>query len=467
MILTPVTITLTILGSIYNFLNHTSKSLNSLEKTVLITGARNTKCLFLARAFHREGCRVVVAEEPGWFHVNMTRFSNSVDSYHYLPDPEDFPEEYKSTILDIIARENVDLFLPCSSPSYTILDAEVALHNARDTTANACSSFIPHPALTSVLHWKHDFISLCSELGMVVPESILVSSVSQAAEFLHSQTTVRHDTQYITKCLAFDDLARTDMTPLPLASITQTANHLRKLPLPISERHTYVVQRLLHGPEYCTHAAVRDGDLVAFVTCRSSDMLMRYVDVKSHFAASLEQERRKEYAVGEQAEEWTRTFLQRWKAKLQRETKEGGSSFTTELTGHFCMDFILNEADGKLYPIECNPVCMSPLVPLVAIADCYLGSVLIRRLRFSPQYRTWLLTTSGLHPVSLVHRQLHLPNHGSHILYPSRLHSCFPEASHATFILLFHPPRAMCKRPIRRSRLSLNIPYLLMSSSSM
>lgn len=357
MITTPVTAILAILAGTYSFLNHRHMSPTPIRRTVLITGARNTKCLFLARAFHREGCRVVVAEEPDWFHLNMTRFSNSVDSYYRLPDPGDSPEAYKSAILCIIDREKVDIFLPCSSPSYTTLDAEVALDISQNTTKNACSSFIPHPTLTSILHWKHDFISLCSELGMVVPESVLVSSVRQAAEFLHSSTRHRRNNQYITKCLAFDDLARTDMTPLPLATITQTADHLHKLPLPISELHPYVVQRLLHGPEYCTHAAVRDGELVAFVTCRSSDMLMRYVDVRSQFSAGSEQERQKEYAVGVQAEEWTKTFLQRWKAKLQREAENGAPSFNTELTGHFCMDFILNEADGKLYPIECNPVC--------------------------------------------------------------------------------------------------------------
>ncbi|VDB94187.1 unnamed protein product [Peniophora sp. CBMAI 1063] len=374
LIIAPITATLVGLAILYNALNPLNVASRPERKTVLITGARNTKCLFLARTFSRAGCRVIVAEEPDWFGLNMTRFSKAVKQYHPLPDPAISAQLYKDAIVNLVLRERVNVFLPCSSPSYTVLDAIAAL--AITHRAPRCTSFIPHPDLVTALDRKDEFISLCKCLDMPVPASRLVRSVEEAVDWLHSPDTTIAGQQYITKGLAFDDLARTDMTPLPLATPAQTKVHLEHLPLPISPRHNYVIQHLLRGPEYCTHAAVRDGELVAFVTCRSSDMLMRYVDVKSRFSAQSEEERAKEYAVGVQAEDWTRTFLARWKDKLERDKDMSGKS-VRELTGHFCVDFILNEADGQLYPIECNPRAHTAVVLFAGIpqlASYYLGT---------------------------------------------------------------------------------------------
>ena len=49
------------------------------------------------------------------------------------------------------------------------------------------------------------------------------------------------------------------------------------------------------------------------------------------------------------AERWTRAFLQRWTEKIGKEVRE-------MMTGHFSFDFIYEEEEGLLYPIECNPV---------------------------------------------------------------------------------------------------------------
>ncbi|KAL0947355.1 hypothetical protein HGRIS_013472 [Hohenbuehelia grisea] len=327
------------------------------RKTVLLTGARNVKCLILARAFHAAGHRVIVAEEPGWFALNPTRFSRCVTSNVRLPDPANSPRQYKRTLRFLVRSERVDMFIPCSSPSFTVEDAEAAREMVLEDRWTG-EAFIQDPIHVSQLHWKHEFIALCDELRMLTPETHLVSSVDEAVATLHHPSRANKGIKFITKSLVFDDRARTDMTPLPLSTVAKTAAHLRTLPLLISPKTQYLLQQRLHGYEYCTHAAVRDGTLVAFVCCPSSDMLMRYVDVQSvHVApdtdgiATKEHEalRARERAVGEQAEEWTRTFLARWKEKLAREAWGGAP-----LTGHFCIDFILDES-GILYPIECNP----------------------------------------------------------------------------------------------------------------
>ena len=150
------------------------------------------------------------------------------------------------------------------------------------------------------------------------------------------------------------------MTLMPYASETKTRAHLSKVPRGISEVHPYVLQQYISGYEFCTHCHAVDGVPQSFLSCPSSDMLMRYIDCKTSYSAE----------IAEAAEQWTRDFLEKWKAQLD---KEGGSY---HLTGHFSFDFIVE--DGKLYPIECNPRIHTAIVLLSGLspdlmAESYFG----------------------------------------------------------------------------------------------
>lgn len=107
-------------------------------------------------------------------------------------------------------------------------------------------------------------------------------------------------------------------------------------------------------PEWCTHASVVDGQVTAFVTCPSNDMLMTYEDWTTH-------------EIGKRCEQWTREFLSR----LAKHKTEKGQ--TRRLTGHFSFDFIHSERNGELYPIECNPRVHTAIIMLDAtrLAACY------------------------------------------------------------------------------------------------
>lgn len=103
----------------------------------------------------------------------------------------------------------------------------------------------------------------------------------------------------------------------------------------------------------------------SFVCCPSSDMLMRYMDCKTSFS----------HSIAEDAEEWTREFLLRWKKALKQEKREEGDEVC--LSGHFSFDFIVDN-DGTLYPIECNPRVHTAIVLLSTydsdkLADSYFG----------------------------------------------------------------------------------------------
>lgn len=158
---------------------------------------------------------------------------------------------------------------------------------------------------------------------------------------------------------------RSDLTQLPFESEAKTRAHLNKMPRKISKESPYVLQQFIPGFEFCTHSHVVEGVMQSFVCCPSSDMLMRYMDCKTAFSQS----------IAEDAEEWTREFLLRWKKALKQEKREEGDEVC--LSGHFSFDFIVDN-DGTLYPIECNPRVHTAIVLLstydsTKLADSYFG----------------------------------------------------------------------------------------------
>lgn len=132
------------------------------------------------------------------------------------------------------------------------------------------------------------------------------------------------------------------------------------MPRAISKSTPYVLQQFISGYEFCTHCHASNGTMLSFLSCPSSDMLMRYLDCRTGFSN----------LIATRAEEWTREFLKRWKEKLAKEGKTNA-----KLTGHFSFDFIV-DSDGTLFPIECNPrihtaiVLLNPVNP-VRLAQSY------------------------------------------------------------------------------------------------
>lgn len=335
------------LDASYRHQTPSSSGVMRRTKTVLITGARANKALTLIRAFKREGYRVVAAEEAKWGRYAMSRFSRGVDAYRLLADPHTDPDGYIGDLKRVVAEERVDAWVPSSSVQATMVDSEAATQIRLEQIGGpqGCECFIPEPGVAGTLHWKDRFEALLKDLDYPVPDSNIVTSVTEAVEFLHSPVTQEKGHRYLLKCLTLDDLGRDDFTLFPLASREETEHHLSHIPTPLSPKDPFLLQQFLRGPEYCTHVAARDGRIVAFVACRSNQLLMRYADV-----ANLGEEER---AMGVRLEQWSQRFLDLYKAKLERERKTGREH---ELTGHFSFDFIYEADERVLYVLECNVV---------------------------------------------------------------------------------------------------------------
>ncbi|KAI0786194.1 hypothetical protein C8Q75DRAFT_808600 [Abortiporus biennis] len=334
-------------------------------KTVLVTGARMNKALTLARAFKRSGHRVILAEEKDFGLLAAARFSRMIDRYVTLPDPCDKAlgvQPYIDELKRIIVEEKIDSWVPCSSIYSTIEDAEVA-RQLKELNID-CDVFITNPEITKSLDDKDEFRKLLKELNLDFPEFKTVVTVAQAADMICNPDAAKKGEKFIIKCLKVDDQGRDGCTLLPLESREKTVEFLKSLPLPICRDVPYIVERFIVGEEYCTHVAAKEGQVTAFVACRSNEMLMRYVNTKS-----LGEEEAKR---SDDMEHWAHEFLEKYSERLSEQGKQG---WEKELTGHFSFDFIRETDTGKYFAIECNvrahtAVCLFSDVQ--DFADAYL-----------------------------------------------------------------------------------------------
>ncbi len=276
------------------------------RRTVLISGAKMTKALQLARTFHRAGHRVVLVESAK-YRLTGHRFSRCVDRFHVVPEAHD--PGYGQALLDIVRREGVDVYVPVCSPAASYYDAL-----AKPLLEPFCEVLHADADVIAALDDKYAFTELAASFGLPVPDARRVESAAQVESF----DFAAGQPPYVLKSIAYDPVNRLDLTPLPRPSTAQTALFVRGKP--ISAQTPWIMQSLVRGPEYCTHGTARDGRLQVYACCPSSSFQVNY-----------------EMVDKPQIKAWVRTFVSR-----------------LGVSGQFSFDFI-EGPDGQALPIECNP----------------------------------------------------------------------------------------------------------------
>ena len=285
-----------------------------------------TKALALARAFHRAGHRVVLVESPKYRWTGH-RFSRAVDRFYTVPNPD--APDYVRRLVEIVAAERVDVYVPVCSPLSSRYDAL-----AKAELSEHCEVLHAGPEEIAKVDDKYEFALTAAGLDLPVPDSHRVVSGAEVSRFDFDA----HGGTYIIKSIAYDPVRRLDLTELPRPSAAETAEFVAGLPL--APTNPWVMQQFLAGEEFCTHSTVRDGRVQLHCCCRSSASQLNYemVDVP-------------------EIEAWVRRFVG-----------------ALGLTGQFSFDFIRGE-DGGFYAIECNPRTHSAITMFYdhpGVADAYL-----------------------------------------------------------------------------------------------
>ncbi|TVY83401.1 hypothetical protein LSUE1_G003238 [Lachnellula suecica] len=293
-------------------------------KRILVTGVGMCKGLFLTRSFHKAGHVVIGADfEPQYIPV-CGRFSSSLKRFYRLP-PATGKGTYAESVLQIVEREKIDIWISCSGVKSAVEDGEAAEAVEQHTK---CRAIQFGASLTQLLHEKPSFIQNTDILGLNVPETLLITSVEEGMAALKSAK----EKKYILKIVGVEDPVRGDLTLLPLPSESSTRRHLSKFQP--SVLRPFILQQFIQGPEYCTHSVIIRGRVAAFTACKSAELLMHYEPLPQSdpvFEALLE---------------YTMKYAERMKSNM---------------TGHFSVDILVDDRDSaksfedRLFPVECNP----------------------------------------------------------------------------------------------------------------
>lgn len=298
-------------------------------KAILVTGVGMAKGLTLARSFYLAGHTVIGADfEPHLAPVSG-RISKCLARFYTLQPPtsDTFSgsQPYVTSLIDIIANHNIDLWVSCSGVASALSDGYA--QEAIRTHLPTCKTIQFDLETTQALHEKHTFIPYTASLDLPIPTTHTITSAELALTHL---TNSPKGKRYILKPIQLNDASRTSPPLLPLSTPSATKSLLASLK--VSSENPWIMQQYLSGPEYCTHALIISGQLRAFTACPSSELLMHYGSLPKSS---------KEY---EKMEAFTREFA----------AKTGG-------TGHLSFDFMGDE-EGRLLPIECNPRAHTAIV---------------------------------------------------------------------------------------------------------
>ncbi len=296
-------------------------------KKVLLTGGKMTKSLQLARCFYNAGHEVILVETDKYW-LSGHRFSKAVKGFYTVPAPEKDQAGYYQGLLNIVQKENIDIFIPVSSPVASYYDSV-----AGTLLAPYCEIMHFEPDMTKMLDDKFELCQQASNLGLSAPQAFLITDPQEILDFDFKNNSGR---KYLLKSIQYDSVSRLDMTKLPFEGMEDYVKNL-----PISKDNPWAMQEFITGKEYCTHSTVRKGKIRLHCCSESSPFQVNYQHIEKP-----------------EIYQWVETFV-----------KE------LNLSGQISFDFIQSE-DGTVYPIECNPRTHSAITMFYnhpGVADAYLN----------------------------------------------------------------------------------------------
>jgi predicted ATP-grasp superfamily ATP-dependent carboligase len=150
-----------------------------MTRTVLLTLGRLPKALDLARGFHAQGWRVIVAEPFRW---HLTGASRRVAKRYTVTAPAVDRARYLQEMRDIVVKEAVTLVVPVS---------EEIMHASflRDTLPEGVRFYAMPSEVLLALHNKRSFVDRCDAYGVSAPRTALLSepgalAITQASDFV-------------------------------------------------------------------------------------------------------------------------------------------------------------------------------------------------------------------------------------------------------------------------------------------
>lgn len=269
-------------------------------ETILLLGGRAPATLELARGFYQAGYRVVVAESVP---VSLTAASRAVVGRYALPAPTQEIREFGKTLSAIIHKEGVTFLLPTCEEIFH-------LARVREMLPSGCNVFVPPLADLHSVHHKGLFVEKARGYGLAVPETWVVTTLTEIEPFLATSAT------WVFKPAYSRFAIKTLICPSPL--------QVRAIVQPTADQ-PWVIQKFMGGRQICTYSVSHAGRLTAhcaypteWTAGQGATVAFRSIE---HPASR----------------EWVEAFVA-----------------ASGWTGQIAFDFI-EQPDGAVVAIECNP----------------------------------------------------------------------------------------------------------------
>jgi predicted ATP-grasp superfamily ATP-dependent carboligase len=143
----------------------------NIAPTVLVTDAGRGSALAIIRSLGRKGCRVVAADSQA---RSLGFRSRYVAETWVYPAPEAAPAQYVAALRETVVERGVDLVIPVTDTALLPLSA------ARAELADLCKLALPEAEALHAVSDKLRTVELARELGVPVPETVLVATADEA-----------------------------------------------------------------------------------------------------------------------------------------------------------------------------------------------------------------------------------------------------------------------------------------------
>lgn len=269
---------------------------------ILLTGGRAPATLDLARAFHRAGHTVFIAES---LRGHVSQPSVAVKANFVVPAPRQQTEAFLAALKTIIEEQQVEVLIPT---------CEEVFHIARGLHELPCRVFTEPLERLDVFHNKWKFIMNAVDNNLRVPESMLVK---RADDVLYAFASWRK--------LVFKPVYSR------FASRTLVLPSLREALSTLTFNEPWIAQEFIEGQQFCSYSVCQQGRITAhavyptvFTVGQGATIAFQSVEHAGIYA-------------------WVRRFVERF-----------------EVTGQMAFDFI-QKPNGELFALECNPRATSGL----------------------------------------------------------------------------------------------------------
>lgn len=269
-----------------------------MTSNVLLTGARSTCALEIARHLNVQGHRVIACDTS---RTHVSRYSNAVDKFLKVPSPRFQTEEFILEINRIIEEENIEWVIPVWEE---VMYLALFLNRLPGHVKVLCSNF----QVVHMLHHKWLFIEKLRSMGIRAPETFLLKS----QEDLHQ---LNYSKPYVLKA-CYSRGSRKIIKMMPGSNVPN---------IDISKENPWIAQEYIHGKKFCSYSICHEGK------------------VRAHTAYPVEHTMDESSCLAFESIDHPEIY--QWVEHLAAKL---------ELTGHAAFDFI-ETPEGKLYSIECNP----------------------------------------------------------------------------------------------------------------